>query len=61
MALAFTQPMAVPAPQDEDELMLDIDMDVDDGPLMEEDLLEVRTISATVPFPSDKPRRRAKR
>ena len=41
MALAFTQPIAATARDDEDELMLDIDMEVDEGPLMEEDTLEV--------------------
>ena len=61
MALAFTHPMAVPAPQDEDELMLDIDMDVDDGPVMEEDLLEVQRTFRKYPTPSDKPCRREKR
>lgn len=43
MALAFTKPTFVPVARDEDELMLDIDMEVDEGPLMEEDILEVCT------------------
>ena len=41
MALAFTQPVMATAKDDEDELMLDIDMEVDEGPLIEEDILEV--------------------
>jgi hypothetical protein len=41
MALAFTRPPSTTARNDEDELMLDIDMEVDEGPLMEEDILEV--------------------